>query len=81
MRTRQEVDVEILPGGIVKIDLVGFQGPACEQMIESICAALGTKVISSTKKSEYYTQVTANQISIGKPGSGGQGQGMGSGMG
>lgn len=77
MRSKQEVDIEILPGGIVKIDLVGFEGPACEQMIESICAELGTKVVSSTKKSEYYTQVTANQVTIGKPGSGGQGMGRG----
>jgi hypothetical protein len=78
MRSRQEVDIEILPGGIVKIDLVGFEGLACEKMIESICVALGTRVSSSTKKSEYYTQVTANQISIGKSGTGSPG--MGSGM-
>jgi len=77
MRAKQEVEFEILPGGIVKIDLIGFEGPACEKVIESICAALGTKVVSSTRKSEYYTQVTANQVSIGKTGAGPQGMGQG----
>jgi len=77
MRTSQEVQIEILPGGIVKIDLVGFEGKACEKVIDEICAALGTKVVSSNKKAEYYAQVTTNQVSIGKPGASPQGMGRG----
>lgn len=81
MRNKQEVEVEILPGGIVKIDFIGFQGIACEQLAQKISQALGAKITSSKKKSEFYAQVSEfNQVSVGKPGKEGMAPGMGSGM-
>ena len=49
----EEIEFIITPDGIVKEDVRGVQGPACETLTEAIEQALG-EVKSREHKPEYY---------------------------
>jgi hypothetical protein len=63
MAIKQELIIEILPDGDVKIKTEGFKGTECEEELKPIEKALG-KVTTRTKTSEYYQQSVKKKTNV-----------------
>ncbi len=58
---RDEIIIDIAPGGEVKIEVNGCSGPACKALTAPLEKALGT-VTKSVEKREYRETRTDNRI-------------------
>lgn len=53
----QEIIVRIHPDGQVEMEVVGVQGPSCEELLRPFQELLGV-VQEKTRKPEYYVRVS-----------------------
>jgi hypothetical protein len=59
----EEVVVEIDENGDVSVEVNGVKGSTCEELTRSLEEALG-KVTKSTRKQEYFQNVSRNRASV-----------------
>lgn len=57
----KEIEVIIETDGTMSLDLVGWRGKGCSDVVDEMCKALGKK-IKSDKKCEYWQQETETKI-------------------
>ena len=58
---RDEIIIDVSPGGDVTLEVNGVTGPACKELTEKLEKALGI-VTRSTEKREYRDVKTDNRI-------------------
>ena len=59
MSELQEISVQLLPDGTVKVDIQGVQGPGCLKITEKMESLLGGETIERTLNDEYNLQKNA----------------------
>lgn len=61
----QEIIVRIHPDGRVEMEVVGVQGPSCEELLKPFEELLGV-VQEKTRKPEYYVLRASGKVRTGR---------------
>jgi len=67
MSGREELIVEILPDGTVRVEVVGVEGPSCEELARPFYEALGGAA-EVRRKPDYYRQPVRRTLRQGRSG-------------
>jgi len=63
MSEAKEIEVTIDQDGNIEVEMHGYHGKGCHEILQKISAALG-KTVKVTKKTEFYKPVQKEKIKI-----------------